>query len=111
MVVVVEGESVNISCTSTGVPVPTVASWIFDGRPAPFSHADTSQDVMVTVGVTGGVRVPLVTLGSVESSLHIEHAQYPAHEGVYKCTGTNSHSGTNSSSTARITVQVQGTLV
>ena len=108
MVVVGEGRSVNISCTSTGVPVPTI-SWTLHGQPAPFTQRDVSEDVVVTVQWSGSAHTPVVTPGRVTSSLPIERAKYPAHDGVYACTGTNSHAGVSSTSTVMITVQVQGT--
>ena len=105
VVVVGEGGSVNISCTSTGVPVPII-SWTLHGQTTAFNQSDVSEDVRVMIQ-SGS---PVVTLGRVESSLRIERAQYPAHDGVYACTGTNSHAGVSSTSTVMITVQVQGTL-
>ena len=49
-----------------------------------------------------------ITPGSLESTLQIVNAQYPAHDGVYQCTGSNSHAGQNFSQSVTITVQVQG---
>ena len=91
----------DISCTSTGVPVPTI-SWILNNQITPFNQTDISQDLELDIDGT------LLTEGNVVSTLHIERAQYPAHDGVYECTGINSHAGVPSTSTVMITVQVQG---
>ena len=42
------------------------------------------------------------------STLHIVNAQYPTHDGVYTCTGTNTISGSARTDSTTITVQVQG---
>lgn len=104
-VVVTEGGSVNISCTSTGVPVPTI-TWTLNNQTAPFTPTAMSTDHSVIIDNNRNV---VVTRGSVVSTLRIEGAQYPAHDGVYACIGTNSHAGVSSTSTVMITVQVQGT--
>ena len=48
------------------------------------------------------------TPGYTVSTLHILNAQYPTHSGMYTCTGNNTISGTQQTSNASITVQVQG---
>ena len=105
---VAEGANVDISCTSTGIPVPSSVNWLLAGLPAPFNFNETFTDLMVGRVVSLGVAPP-VTPASVRSTLHIENAQYPAHEGVYECIGTNSYAGVANTSSAMITVQVQGT--
>lgn len=104
MVSVSEEGSVDISCTSVGVPVPTV-SWTFNNLAAPFDQTDSSTDL--SVRILGGGNFEL-TQGSVVSTLHLVDAQYPADEGVYVCTGTNTHAGVTTTSSAMITVQVLG---
>ena len=47
--------------------------------------------------------------GSITSELHIVSASYPDHDGVYACVGVSSEDAVFSSSSAFITVQVQGT--
>ncbi len=94
-VAVLEGNDVNINCTSIGGPTPTVR-WTFDN-----SNTFNQTDV-VTSPQRGSDRN--VTLGRVLSTLHIVNAQYPANDGVYTCIGSNNFNSTNAS----VTVQVQG---
>ena len=108
MVILSEGDNVNISCSSAGVPIPTI-TWTLWDQPTPFEQIDVQTDIVVLV-----VRddnhdlVPDITPGSLESTLQIVNTQYPAHDGVYQCTGFNSHAGQNFSQSVTITVQVQG---
>jgi len=99
-----EGGSVVISCTSTGVPVPTI-SWTFNNLTTRFNQNDKSTEV--TAFVTAGGVVD-ITQGSVDSSLQIVAPQYPADDGVYVCVGSNTHAGNTATSSAMITVQVLG---
>ena len=109
MVILSEGDNVNISCSSAGVPIPTI-TWTLRDQPTPFEQVDvqTADIVVLFVRNVNDDLVPDVTPGSVESTLQIVNAQYPAHDGVYQCTGSNSHAGQNFSQSATITVQVQG---
>jgi len=102
-----EEESVNISCNSTGIPVPTI-TWTLRNETTPFNQTDLSTDVMGDVIPKNNALVSDINDGKVESTLHIEHAQYPAHHGVYQCTGSNSHAGVAFTSTANIRVRVIG---
>ena len=103
---VVKGRSVNISCISTGIPVPII-TWKLNNLITSFSQTDVSTDFEVRVIRQGGTLVPEVTSGNIVSTLHIENIQSPAHNGVYECTGTDPDN-TSVSSTAMITVQVEG---
>ena len=85
-----EGESINISCTSAGVPVPSI-TWTFNGQLTNFSQTDTIIE----------------NQGYVVSTLHIVHARYELHDGVYQCAGSN-YGGDPTKSAANITVQVLG---
>ena len=108
MVILSEGDNVNISCSSAGVPIPTI-TWTFQDQPTPFEQIDLQKDIVVfLVRNDNGDLVPDITPGSLESTLQIVNAQYPAHDGVYQCTGSNSHAGQNFSQSVTITVQVQG---
>ena len=108
MVILSEGDSVNIFCSSAGVPVPTI-TWTLRDQPKPFEQVDVQTDIIVLfVRDVNDDLVPDVTPGSVESTLQIVNAQFPAHDGVYQCTGSNSHAGQNFSRSVTITVQVQG---
>ena len=108
VVVLSEGDNVNISCSSAGVPIPTI-TWTVRDQPTAFEQIDVPIDIDITrVRDNNGDLVADVTLGSLESTLQIVNAQYPAHDGVYQCTGSNSHAGQNFSQSITITVQVQG---
>ena len=106
VVTVSEGGSVNISCTSTGVPAPTI-TWRLNNQTVPFNQTDmtTSADIKINVNFA----VDAIINGSVVSTLHIVNAQYPSHDGVYECIGDNSNGGSAPPGIANITVQVQGT--
>ena len=102
-----EGDNVNISCSSAGVPIPTI-TWTLRDQPTPFEQVEVQTDtVILLVRNNNDDFVPDVTPRSVESTLQIVNAQYPAHDGVYQCTGSNSHAGQNFSQSVTITVQVQ----
>ena len=107
---VVEGNSVTISCNSTGAPVPSI-TWMLNGQPVTFNSSET-----ITTSETQLVRrnpndpntefIP-VSISSTVSSLRINNAQYPDHDGNYTCTGTNDDEMMSSSSDT-ISVQVIG---
>lgn len=107
MVGVVEGNSVTISCTSTGAPTPNIV-WEFNNKTASFVSADNVTNVQA-----GLVRnsmddiVPEITLGRITSSITILVAQYPDHDGVYTCIGSNDKQMINTSD-ATVTLQVVG---
>ena len=106
---VAEGGSVNISCISTGIPVPIIY-WKFNNLFISFSQTDVITDFEVRVirqGGQGGTLVPEVISGNIVSTLHIEGFQYPVHNGTYECIGSDPDN-TSVSSTAMITVQVEG---
>ncbi len=96
-----EGGSIDISCNSTGGPIPSI-TWTINNQNTNFSQSD---DVTNPIFNTNPVTT---TPGYTVSTLHIVNAQYPTHNGVFTCTGTNTISGTQQTSSASITVQVQG---
>ncbi len=107
MVTVVEGGDVDISCTSTGVPVPTI-TWTLNNQTTPFSQTDVSTDFSIRIERDSSSNlVPVITSGNLVSTLHIVNAQYPSHDGVYECTGDSDTGGT-SSHTITLTVQIPG---
>ena len=99
-----EGQGIDISCTSIGVPIPTI-SWTFNNLAAPFTQTNSPSDLSVMV-LSGGLH--RVTPGSVVSTLHIVNAQYPADEGAYVCSGYNAHAGVTTTSASVVSVQVLG---
>ena len=110
-IVIVEGGSTDISCISVGAPAPSI-TWELDNHIVSFEQTDTvSQFEATLTGTIGGQRDTDVTPGNIISSLHIVSARYPDHDGVYTCIGTNSGDLNIASSTATISVQVQGRLM
>ena len=101
------GGNVDISCTSTGVPVPTI-TWTLNNQETNFSQTNISTETDIAIFGAGRIEV---TPGNVVSTLHIVNAQYPADDGVYVCTGSNTHAGVTTNSSAMVTVQVLGTLL
>ncbi len=108
--VIFEGGSADISCRSVGAPVPSI-TWEVNNQTTDFEQTDTETPFVATLTGTIGNRVVDVTPGSIESSLHIVNATYPDHDGVYTCIGTNSDDLIVASSSAFITVQVNGQLL
>ncbi len=104
-----EGHSADISCRSVGAPVPSI-TWEFNNQTTGFEQTDTETPFVATLTGTIGNRGIDVTPGNIESSLHIVSATYPDHDGVYTFIGTNSDDLTIASSSAFITVQVNGEL-
>ena len=110
-VTVSEGISVDITCKSTGGPVPTI-TWTFNNQPTTFNQTDViTQATTEAVRQPHGIFVSIVMPGNVISTLHIVDAQYPTHDGVYTCTGNNSMDASDNTSSVTITVQVQSMLV
>ena len=106
-VVIPEGGSADISCRSVGAPVPSV-TWEFNNQTTDLEQTDTETPFIAELTGTIGNRGVDVTPGNIESSLHIVSATYPDHDGVYTCIGSNSKDRTVASSSAFITVQVNG---
>ena len=111
LVTVLEGNSVTISCVSTGAPTPSI-TWKFNDEVATFipSNMVDGRFSHRLVRDSNGNIVPDITPGSITSNLTIVNAQYPDHDGVYTCIGSNDEQSVNNS-TASITVQVQGKLL
>ena len=104
---VLEGRRINITCTATGVPTPTVF-WTFNTTTTPpFNQIDAFTDFRA-ISVSSD-QVDLI-LGRVVSTLLVVNPRYPAHQGVYTCLGRNSYAGTGNINInlAVITLQVQG---
>ena len=91
-----------------GAPAPSI-TWELDNQIVAFEQTDTVTQFEATLtGTIGGQRDVIVTPGNIISDLHIVSARYPDHDGVYACIGTNSGDLNVASSTATISVQVQG---
>ena len=79
--------------------MPTV-TWTINNQPTPFIDNSIISNAVNTI-----------TPGFVVSTLYIVDAQYPTHDGVYTCNGSNIISSSVSTSSVSITVQVQGMLI
>ena len=105
VVTVVEGNSVTLSCTSTGAPTPTM-TWELNGETTPFMQFDRTEATQARVVCDAMDNfVPDITVGSIVSDLTITNAQYPDHDGVYTCIGSNDEQMVTTS-TSSITVVV-----
>ena len=102
-----EGENLNISCISTGTPAPIV-TWTLNNQSTPFTQTDIITHHNVSI-ITGSGSI-LETEGKVVSTLHIVNPQYVTNTGVYVCTGSNTNLGVTASKSARITVDIPGTM-
>ena len=110
LIVIPEGGSADISCRSEGAPVPSI-TWQLNSQITGFQQTDTETPFEAhVIFVVGNNREIDITPGSIESALHIVSANYPDHDGVYTCIGTNSGDLTVASSNVSITVQVNGEL-
>ena len=105
-VTIMEGESVNISCTSVGNPLPSFR-WQIQASDAPFEQM-TEMTNLDRTGGTSDMPDFSFTPGSTTSTLLIINAVYPDHSGVYQCTAFSSHNGVESTNSDTITVNVQG---
>ena len=108
-VTVLEGDSVSISCFSTGNPVPTI-TWYLGTSVAPFPQSDAVNELQASITGSGTPQniIVIVTNGNITSVLRIENAVYPAHDGEYTCVGLNSNRGAENTNNATINVQVRG---
>ena len=85
----------DIVCISTGIPVPTVA-WTFNGRSTLLRTSEIVTGFEARPHVLDSGRPPIIHLGRTMSTLHITDAEYPRHDGVYECTGTNDETARSS---------------
>ena len=100
IVTVREGQDVDITCFSSGNPVPTI-TWTLGSGSTPFSQTDTTERVTAYVTSPGSYSF---SEGNITSTLHITSATYPSNDGVYTCSASNSDSDIS----AFVFVQVQG---
>ena len=110
MVRVVEGNSITISCTSIGAPIPSI-TWEFNGQSMSFNTTNTVTPSRIELvrrnpdNPDDGL-IP-IAISNIVSGLRIVNAQYPEHDGVYTCIGSNDVQMINSTSDD-IVVQVVG---
>ena len=104
MLVVDEGDSVTLCCISMGGPIPSIM-WTINNQKTTLNQAD-----IIAESNTTAERTSFFTPGNVTSTVHIVNVQYPTHDGVYTCIGSNSMDRPDKSSSVNITVQVQGKL-
>jgi hypothetical protein len=92
-----EGESVDVTCSASGNPTPTI-TWQVGDSPAPFNKSDNITDFEVTE--ENGTMPSEFMEGSVNSTLHVAAASFPEDNGVLICVGSNSYRGVDSASNA-----------
>ena len=80
MVILSEGDNVNISCSSAGVPIPTI-TWTLRDQTTSFEQTDVQTDIIIfRTRDDDDNLVTDVTPGILESTLQIVNAQYTAHD-------------------------------
>ena len=79
-----EGNSINISCTSVGIPTPTIV-WMMNDQQVHF----ISIEVIIQPQIAINGFLQDIMLGRITSSIEIVNAQFPRDEGMYTCVGTN----------------------
>ena len=103
-----EGESLTISCISTGTPTPSI-SWEFNGQPVMFQPMESvmGEQVVITRDPLTNDVIPNIVLGTITSNLLIVNAQYSEYDGVFTCIGSNDNLTINISS-AMVNVHILG---
>ena len=84
MLSVDEGKSINISCTSVGIPTPTIV-WELNNEPTQYTPTEAIMEPQIP---TSGFLQDIM-LGRINSTIEVVNAQYPRDEGDYTCVGTN----------------------
>ena len=110
MVRVVEGNSITISCTSIGAPIPSI-TWEFNGQSMSFNTTNTVTPSWIELvrrnpDSSDDGLIP-IAISNIISNLSLVNVQYPEHDGVYTCIGSNDVQMMNSTSDD-IIVQVVG---
>ena len=89
VVIVLEGSSLILSCTSTGAPVPSI-EWEFNNQSLAIIPSESVIESNAEhVRNASGSLVPDVTIGRITSSIEIVAARYPHDQGNYICIGSN----------------------
>ena len=105
--IIAEGDNGTISCRSVGAPVPSI-TWEFNNQTTGFEQTDTVTQIQASITGTAPNRAVDLTPGNIVSTHHIVSARYPDNDGVYTCIGTNGDDLFVASSSALVTVQVNG---
>lgn len=101
---IIEGQDVNITCTSTGIPIPTITWTVSNGAVHP--QTDLTYDYSIASFGGGSFEI---NPGMIISYLFIEDLEYLTDDGVeYTCTGSNAYGEDSASSSALITLHVLG---
>ena len=86
----------------TGGPVYQLSHGLLTNQYTQFSQTD----------IVNEASLPLypypVTIGDINSTLHITDAQHPTHDGVYTCTGRNTESDSHNTSSVNISLMIKG---
>lgn len=98
--VIIGSSGGNISCTSTGVPIPTI-TWTDGLSTTPFMQSDIITENSIEIDGGGATNF---TEGSLVSTLLLVNPIYPDDEGMYVCTGENEYGNTS----VIFTVQILG---
>ena len=106
-VIMREGESVDLVCSSTGVPAPFIY-WQLRDRFTGFTRSDNRRPHTVEIFNSVNGLQTNVTPGIIESTLLVSGVQYPRHDGEYECIGLNYYSGQVHKHTISIRVHVYG---
>ena len=100
-------QSVNITCTSSGAPLPTIR-WTHNGSDEiPFNHTEEAVDFEVQLKGYIFLSATLTRLGIVRSTLHIQNIHYPDDEGEYACIGSNIGTRIRATSSDSFTLRVE----
>ncbi len=97
---ILEGGNIAISCYSIGGPVPSIM-WTLNNQNTEFNRTDIINEASLSYP-------NLVTIGNINSTLHIADANYPTHDGVYTCTGRNTASDSHNTSSVNISLMIKG---
>lgn len=103
----IEGQDVNISCTSTGIPLPTI-TWTVSNQTVLYSQTVLTYDYSIASFGGGSFEI---NPAMVISYLLIEDLKYLTDDDVeYTCTGSNTYGEDIASSSASITLHILGTV-
>ena len=102
-----QGQSVDVTCTATGAPRPTVR-WTFNGQNVTqFNQTVQLIQMRVRIMNESNFLSASVRDGYAISTLHIVNIQ-PSDEGVYMCIGSNTGSAVTTTSISEFTLLIEG---